>query len=420
MNSKRLSFIGQPIFWWILLLLVLISAGLVAGTIVLLNGLSVTNLTDLVPWGLWISIDLSSIALSAGAFLLSAAIYLLGIKKLEPVGRTAVYVGLIGYSMACLCLLMDIGRPDRFWHGFVYWNVHSPLWEVTMCVGLYFTVLALEVMPIIGQSELIQARWPGLGNRMKSIHKLAPILAIAGLSLSIMHQSSLGATYGVLKARPFWYKPSLAVLFMASAIIGGLALTVLISKIAGHVSKKAIVRDDLLDNVSKFIGWALVVYLYMRFWDFMGAEYTYLPGRTEAFHMLINGPLSVNFWGGEIIFGILVPMVILLSSRLRKDERLHMLALVLVIGGLVAFRWNTNMVGQFVVLADLAKGTTASYTSYMPSLIEILVGAGIIAYGALAVTLGIRYLHVVDHSGVEEPVPQDEVLPVQQPSLAGD
>ena len=420
MNSKRLSFIGQPIFWWILLLLVVIAAGLVAGSIVLVKGLSVTNLTDLVPWGLWISIDLSSIALSAGAFLLSAAIYLLGIKKLEPVGRTAVYVGLIGYSMACLCLLMDIGRPDRFWHGFVYWNVHSPLWEVTMCVGLYFTVLALEVMPIIGQSEPMQARWSGLGNRMKSIHKLAPVLAIAGLSLSIMHQSSLGATYGVLKARPFWYKPSLAVLFMASAIVGGLSLTVLISKIAGHVSKKVNVRDDLLDTVSKFIGWALVVYLYMRFWDFMGAEYTYLPGRTEAFHMLVRGPLSLNFWGGEIILGILVPMVILLSSRLRKDERLHMLALVLVISGLIAFRWNTNMVGQFVVLADLAQGTTASYTTYVPSLIEILVGAGIIAYGALAVTLGIRYLHVVDHSGVEEPVPQDKVLPVQQPSLAGD
>ena len=335
--------------------------------------------------------------------------------------RTAVFVGLIGYSMACLCLLLDIGRPDRFWHGFVYWNIHSPLWEVTMCVGLYFTVLALEVIPIIGESEPFQARWPNLGDRLKGIHKFAPFLALAGLSFSMLHQSSLGATYGVLKARPFWYKPSLAVLFMASAIVGGLAMTVLISKIAGRSSKKVVVSHDLLDTISKFIGWALVVYLYMRFWDLMGAEYTYMPGRSEAFHMLTGGALATNFWGGEIIFGIIVPMVILLSSRLRRDEKLHMLALLLVVGGLVAYRWDTNMVGQLVVLADLTQGTTATYTRYVPSLIEIMVGSGIVAYGALAVTLGIRYLNVVDHSGVEEPVPQlEDVVPAQQPSLAAD
>ena len=211
MKEKSLSIIRQPISWWILFLMAVIATGLVGAGIVLYKGLVVTNLTDLVPWGLWIGIDLSSIALSAGAFLLSAAVYLLGIKKLQPVARTAVFVGLIGYSMACLCLLMDIGRPDRFWHGFVFWNIHSPLWEVTMCVGLYFTVLALEVIPIVGESEPFQARWPNLGDRLKGIHKFAPFLALAGLSFSMLHQSSLGATYGVLKARPFWYKPSLAV-----------------------------------------------------------------------------------------------------------------------------------------------------------------------------------------------------------------
>ena len=419
MNSDRLSIVKQPIFWWILVLLAVITAGLVGAGIVLYKGLVVTNLTDLVPWGLWIGIDLSSIALSAGAFLLSAAVYLLGNKKLQPVARTAVFVGLVGYSMACLCLFLDIGRPDRFWHGFVFWNVHSPLWEVTMCVGLYFTVLALEVIPIIGQSEPVQSRWPNFGNLLGNVHKIAPFLALAGLSFSMLHQSSLGATYGVLKARPFWYKPGLAVLFMASAIVGGLALTVLVSKSAAAASKKVTVRDDILDSVSKFIGWALVVYLYLRFWDMMAVEYTHTPGRSEAFSLLTGGPLAMNFWGGEIIFGILVPMIILLSARLRKDERLHVLALLMVVGGLIAYRWNTNMAGQLVVLADLTQGTTASYTSYVPSLIEIVVGAGVVAYGMLAVTLGIRYFSVVDHSGVEEPVVQEDVV-IAQPSLAGD
>ena len=64
------------------------------------------------PWGLWIALDMSSIALSAGAFLLCAAVYLLGLKQFQPVARTATFVGLIGYSMAMLCLVLDIGRKS--------------------------------------------------------------------------------------------------------------------------------------------------------------------------------------------------------------------------------------------------------------------------------------------------------------------
>jgi molybdopterin-containing oxidoreductase family membrane subunit len=112
---------------WVAFLGLFIIIGLVGAFIVVKNGLVVTNLTDLVPWGLWITIDLSAIALSAGAFLLSAAVYLLGMKQFKPVARTAVFVGIIGYSVAMLMLLMDIGRPDRFWHAIRYWNIHSPL-----------------------------------------------------------------------------------------------------------------------------------------------------------------------------------------------------------------------------------------------------------------------------------------------------
>jgi Ni/Fe-hydrogenase subunit HybB-like protein len=179
---------------WVAFLGLFIIIGIVGGYLVMSRGLVVTNLTDLVPWGLWITIDLSAIALSAGAFMLSAAVYLLGMKQFKPVARTAVFVGIIGYSVAMLMLLMDIGRPDRFWHAIRYWNIHSPLWEVTMCVCLYFTVLFLEVIPIFGRADWTQRRLPRVSKQMVRVHVLAPVLAIAGLGLSMLHQSSLGAT----------------------------------------------------------------------------------------------------------------------------------------------------------------------------------------------------------------------------------
>ncbi len=398
-----------PFQWWLAVLATLMVIGLSAGLIVFARGLVVTNLTDLVPWGLWITIDLSSIALSAGAFLLCAAVYLLGLKQFQPVARTATFIGLIGYSMAVLCLMLDIGRPDRFWHALVFWNPHSVLWEVTMCVTLYLSVLLLETAPIFGQAEWMQRRWPRLAQLLTSAHHLAPVLAVAGLGLSLLHQSSLGAAYGILKARPIWYRPDLSVLFIASAIAGGPSLTVFASMLVTRITPRMRVNDALLERVSYFIGWVLVVYLYFRFWDAFSMTYTYLPGRTEGLGLLTGGALAFNFWVGEILLGAVIPIVILLTARLRRLPLVRMTALALVVSGVVAYRWDTNLVGQLVVLTYLPQEITARYTDYVPSLIEFLTGAGIVAYGLMAFTLGARYLNIVDHRALAETEPEAEL-----------
>jgi len=105
---------------WVASLAAVFIVGLVGMSQVLLNGLQVTALNDRVPWGLWITLDLSSIALGAGAFTFSAAVYLLRIKPLEVLARPAVYIGFMGYTSAMLALAMDIGRPDRFRHPLVF------------------------------------------------------------------------------------------------------------------------------------------------------------------------------------------------------------------------------------------------------------------------------------------------------------
>ncbi len=400
-----------PYTYWVTALLVCMFFGAIAGLIVFVRGLSVTNLTDLVPWGLWITIDLSAIAMSAGAFLLCAAVYILDLKQYQPVARTATFIGLIGYSMAVLTLLLDIGRPDRFWHAVVYWNVHSVLWEVTMCVTLYLCVLVLESAPIIGHTRWMQDRWPKVAQWMVRVHHYAPYLAIIGLGLSMLHQSSLGATYGVLKARPIWYRPDLSVLFMISAMAGGPSLTVLVTMLAARLYPRIQVNDTILEKLTNFIAWVLIGYLYFRFWDALSMTYTYMPGRTEGLRVLTKGILSFNFWVWEIILGAVVPIVILRAQRFRKQPVLRMIALGLVVAGVVAYRWDTTISGQLVLLTYLPNEIAARYTNYFPSFIEFLSGIGVIAYGALAVTLGIRYLNIVQHHEVPASVVETHSLP---------
>ncbi len=397
---------------WLLLLLSLMVLGVIGGIYVMQHGLQVTNLTDLVPWGLWITIDLSAIAMSAGAFSLCAAVYLIGLKRFQPVARTATYLGLIGYTMAVLCLLLDIGRPDRFWHALVYWNPHSVLWEVTVCVTLYLCVLALETLPILARADWMQRRLPRVAHYFSKVHHIAPILAVIGLGLSMLHQSSLGATYGVLKARPFWYRPDLSVLFILSAVAGGISLTILASMVASSMSKRVRVNDALLDTLAFVVGWMLVGYLYFRFWDSFAMTYTYAPGRTEGLGLITQGPLSFNFWVGEILLGAVIPIIILLKKSFRGNPVLRMMALLLVVGGIVAYRWDTNLAGQMVLLTYLPQEISARYTEYFPSAIEFITGAGIVAYGLFVFTIGVRYFKVVDHTVMphefepEAPAPQ--------------
>ncbi len=87
----------NPFWLWIAFLAGCVAAGLFAGLLIFTQGLGVTGLSDGVPWGLWITLDLSCIALSAGAFSLSVLTYLLGRENFKPLARIAVFIGAGGF-----------------------------------------------------------------------------------------------------------------------------------------------------------------------------------------------------------------------------------------------------------------------------------------------------------------------------------
>ena len=191
-------------------------------------------------------------------------------------------------------------------------------------------------------------------------------------------------------------------MFTLTAIIGGISMTLFVSMLAARLTDKAKVNDGLIERLSHFVGWALVGYFYWRFWDTLSMTYTYEPGRTEGFHLLTTGPLAFNFWFGEILLGIVIPMILLLNRKTRINPFWRMIALLMVVGGVVAMRWDVNITGALVVLSYLPGQPVVSYTSYTPSLVEWAIGLGVIAYGFLAFSLGVRYLKVVDHRYTDE------------------
>lgn len=389
-KSRRFSALSL----WYLLLGIMIVTGLWGAARTIIHGLQVTNLTDTVPWGLWITHDLSAIGLGAGAFTFSAIAYLFKFTHFQGIARAAVFVGFIGYTSAMIALAMDIGRPDRFWHPLVYWNVHSVLWEITWCVVLYSAILFFEFLPIFLESHFFD-RWPGIRVVGNFLHKLTPVFALAGMGLSLLHQSSLGATYGVLSGRAIWFKPSLPVMFIISAVAAGTALTLFLTLVAERFMHQDLISTDLKLRIARFSGYVMLAYLYLKLWDWAATSYySHAPGTMDALNRLqVTTPYTQSFWWLEVFFGALVPAAIFLYPAARRNDRLLIIGLGLAVMGLVVNRWNVTLSG-LVVPPQWSPGVLGNVVAatYFPSPTEIAVTVGILGYALLAFTLGVRHL----------------------------
>jgi menaquinone reductase, integral membrane subunit len=392
---------------WLGLIAILLLIGVITAVNVFTKGLEITNMSNTVPWGLWITIDLSSIALGAGAFTLSAVVYLFGIKRLQPIVRLAVFVGFIGYTSALLTLVMDIGRPDRFWHPWVYWNVHSVLWEITWCITIYLIIMVVEFLPVLAEAKVF-SRLPSI-EKIRTfahlLHKAAPILALLGLGISLLHQSSLGATYGIVKSRPIWFKPSMPMLFIISAVSVGPALTMAVAYIIEWITGKRRISSEILRTIARFSGFGILVYGYLKFWDLAAVTYYgRTPAVDEALNMLrTQTPYNFGFWFFEVILGVVLPAILFLSSRFNRNPAALVLGAFMAVIGVIINRWNVTVSGLFVPLS-YSPGTIYQLDPgrYFPNLVEWGIAAGIVGYMLLMITLGVRYLPLFgetqDHS----------------------
>jgi len=384
---------------WLLLLTIGILIGMFGYYTVFTKGLYVTGLNNMVVWGLWITADLSYAVISAGAFTLATVVYLLNIKRFERAADIATAIGFAGYTSEVLTLLPDIGRPERFWHPIVYWNLRSPLWMIVVCIVLYLVVLVCEITPMIVKPTRLSAILGGIADVFE---ESKPILAALGLVLSSLHQIFLGNMFGVLKSKPLLYRPDLGVLFLMSAIAGGLATVVLASMITNRFMKVEVVKEQTLRDLGKYCGFALAIYLYAYASSLYMTTYHYLPGRSESLNLLAQYPLfSLFFWGFEIILGCVIPIILLLTPKFRDKNSVLFLSVLLVVFGLVINRWNITVFGFLPnYLAPIQIPWNGSevpnlvfyLASYRPTWVEWSVLLGTLSYAMLLYTLEISML----------------------------
>ena len=334
-----------------------------------------TNLSDPQPWGLWVGLGtLCGVGLSAGGFAIAAAVYLLGFERYRPVLRASVLVSFLGYSTVVLGMMYELGLPWRIWHPIVMWNRRSVLFEVSWCVMLYTSVLALEFSPALVEKIPFKRlrEW-----YLHWHHEILIALVMVGTLLSSMHQSFLGGLYLITKGKlyPLWYSPYLTTEFYLSAIPAGLAVTIM----ALYLSIRSLnVRIDttILSDVSRVIAPLLALWGLFRGVD--------LITRDATPYLFLWREETLSFWL-EIGLFVVAPVVLLTRERVRNNPQSLYWTCALVVMGFMANRLNVSITGL--------QASAGIY--YVPKWTEFACTLAVITAAVVAFRYAVIYLDIL-------------------------
>jgi Ni/Fe-hydrogenase subunit HybB-like protein len=375
----RLNF--SPLVW---ILLTLMGIAFIVAMVRYASGIgTISDLSYSYPWGFWISFDLfTGVAISSGAFIMAGMVYILRIKKYQPLLRPSVLTAFIGYTMVAVALLVDLGHPERIWYMLIYHNPTSVLLEIGICVMSYLTVLAIEFSPVAFEG----LKWEKTAH---FIHKFIIPFVILGVVLSTLHQSSLGSLLLIqpTKLNSLWWTPLLPVNFFTSAIAIGLAMIIFESSLSSRYFKRGL-EADLLESLAKAVPVVLGIYLVLKF-----GELAWSGGLGLLFS---SGIMSILFWA-EILIGVLIPMIWFSLKRNRQNPNAVLVGAIILLLGMILNRFNVSWFAVKHPDPLFYLPGFMSHVNYFPTLPEVSVSIGIFAAGILAFGLAVKYLPVFEN-----------------------
>ncbi len=283
-------------------------------------------------FGIFIAIYFYLTGLSAESFILSTLACCFGMEKFKPIARIGVVLATTLLIVAPLFLLLHIGQPQRAWHLFTYLNMSSPITWGTFLLILY---------PI---NCLIYAYF-----MFKEKNKPTRIFGFIGIPLAILVHGYTGFILAFGKARALWNTALMPILFLASAIVSGIALMILVYSIKeSFFSKSKSINKDLVFSMGKLLAWAIVLDLFLVGCDLIVLSISHSDAQAAA-HLILFGQFSLMFLLIENFLGKIVPLFLLFIPRFRTKTTV-IIASILVFIGIFFMRYVVVLGGEFIPL----------------------------------------------------------------------
>lgn len=337
----------------------------------------VYGVTRQISWGVLISAYIFCVVTSTGLCIVSSIGHVFGGEAFMPIAKRAVFMSIIFMFGGFCIIFFDIENPFRM----AIWNVFSPnfvsnMWWMGTLYGMYLVFMIIEYYFLLEQN-----------------HTLSRLMGFFGLVVGIAAHSNLGAVFGMLHGRPFWYGPYLPIYFIFSAgMSGGCAIlffTTLGWKINPEIMNQRMERA--VKAVTQVTIFLISVIIFFTIWKIITGMVS--EGKHLVIMSLLTGDYAINFWVFEVFLGMVLPLYLLIRSR-GNNFNLIMWATGLMMIGIFFMRYDIVIPGQMEsVYHSLGVMEEAELLTYTPSFHEIMASLFGIAFVGLAYFAGEKMLN---------------------------
>ena len=361
---------------------VLAIAGVAAWVFQLINGLGVTGMSNGTSWGLYITMFMLFVGLSAGGLIVASSASVFHVAEYKKVALPAVVLSTVCICCAGMFILIDLGGIQRVWRIITGPNLSSPLvWD--MCVITIYLIINIVYLVFLTSKK------PGAQDKIAIVSRFA-------LPVAILVHSVTAWIFGLELAKEGWYSAIMAPLFVVSAMDSGLALLLL--SLLG-LDKSGVFKTDkkLISNLAGLLAVCVAIDGFLVGCEVLTMVYPGAAG-AETFAIMATGATAPFFWG-EVLIGIVVPFAILAFAKNRARMGLVAAASVCVVLGVLCKRvWlllTSFVVPNVMGAPGIIDGSSAAAnatgfsmwavtSSYAPTPIELVIVVGVISLGALA------------------------------------
>ena len=335
--------------FWFFILIMFAGVGVWGWILQVKNGLGVTGMGDYVSWGLYIANFVFFVAVSLVGLLISSVLQLLKISWAKPVSRAAEQIAIAAVALAGIIIVMDMGRPDRLHHVFIYGRFASPiLWDLTV-VSTYLAIsVLLFYIPLIPDLAILHARmgpelpawkrklykalslgWKGNEQQFKTIYHALRVLMIliipVGLSIHTVTSWLFAATL-----RPGWDSTIFGPYFVVGAFVAGSAgLIILMYVYRLRYGLKDYYTDMHFDRMGKLLVLVCLVYLYFNINEFFVPVYKMKLAEGVHLRTLFSGGYAFWFWFAQVV-GLVLPILLIQLKFFRKPLPLTLVSAVIL------------------------------------------------------------------------------------------
>jgi len=379
-GSFSLMMQGPRSYWlWLMFLVALIISGALAYAAQVSIGLGVTAMRDQVSWGFYIGNFTFLVGVAAAAVVLVIPAY---VYDWKPIREIVIYGELLAISAIIMCLLfviVDIGRPDRFWHlipPFGYLNFPRSIlaWDV-LVLNIYFLINLLVATHILYRAF----------HGQRYAKRLVVPLVLLSIPMAVGIHTVTAFLYNGLAARPYWNSSILAPQFLASAFCSGPAILLVVLQLLRRFTAFEI-QDQAIGKIAELMAYAMFLNLFLH-----GAE-AFKEFYSDTDHLLFT---QYWYWGlGE--HRTLVPYawsavaLNLVSFALFVNPKARRNWITLNLGCAATYAGVYIEKGMGLIIPGLTPDALGEIYEYYPTLTELRVAAGIFALGFLVFTLMLK------------------------------